>query len=269
MGRPAQLLSYPPGLGNDDLRHWIEFKAFKFLNSREKTFECALFIPPDAMGTSYKSEYESTQMGEAGLRFLQPGGTASGKAPDFWSATTDAFAAGIKSATNFDKIAQSLVGKVSDGAEKAMAMKKGTILNPFMISTYKGPTDMRDHTFTFKMMPKRKEDSDNITEIVNAFKQAMLPSHLEGASENSPLGMFTYPDEFEIEYYINGKKLPTDRKNPLFRIGKSVLTACELDYTTQDTTLFFEGTQNPVTVEMKLAFTEINIMYRELAALGY
>ena len=68
---------------------------------------------------------------------------------------------------------------------------------------------------------------------------------------------------------MGAKKRTIDRKNPLFRIGKSVLTACELDYTTQDTTLFFEGTQNPVTVEMKLAFTEINIMYRELAALGY
>ena len=94
MGRPAQLLSYPPGLGNDDLRHWIEFKATKF-NSPEPRFECALFIPPDAMNTSYKSEYESTQMGEAGLRFLQPGSTASGKAPTAWSATTDAFAAGL------------------------------------------------------------------------------------------------------------------------------------------------------------------------------
>jgi len=268
MGRPAQLLSYPPGLGNDDLRHWIEFKATKF-NSPEQRFECALFIPPDAMTTSYKSEYESTSMGEAGLRFLQPGGTASGKEPTAWTATTDAFSAGLKSVTNVEKLFQSMVGKVSDGAEKAMAMKKGTILNPFIISTYKGPTDMRDHTFTFKMMPKRKEDSDNITEIVNAFKQSMLPGHQEGASENAPLGMFTYPDEFRIEYYINGKKLPNDRKNPLFRIGKSVLTACELDYTTQDTTLFFEGTQNPVTVEMKLAFTEINILYRELAAKGY
>ena len=268
MGKPGQLLSYPPGLGNADLQHWIEFKATKF-NTATEMFACALFIPPDAMTTSYKSEYESTAMGEAGLRVLQPGGSASGKEPTNWSATTDAFSAGLQSMTNVPKLMQSLVGKMNDGAEKAMSMKLGNILNPFIISTYKGPTDMRDHTFTFKMMPKNSTDSANITKIVNAFKNSMLPGHQSGASENAPLGMFTYPDEFKIEYYISGKKLPDDQSNPLFRIGKSVLTACELDYTTQDTTLFFEGTQNPVTVEMKLAFTEINIMYRELAELGY
>jgi hypothetical protein len=268
MGRPGQLLSWPPGLGNDDLQHWIEFKATKF-NTATEMFACALFIPPDAMTTSYKSEYESTAMGEAGLRFLQPGGTASGKEPTFWSATTDALSAAAASFTNFEKVAANLVGAASDGAQKAMLMKQGKVLNPFIISTYKGPTDMRDHTFTFKMMPKNPTDSRNITKIVNAFKNSMLPGHDDGASENAPLGMFTYPDEFVIEYYINGTKLPDDNSNPLFRIGKSVLTQCELDYTTQDTTLFFEGTQNPVTVEMKLAFTEINVLYRELAALGY
>jgi hypothetical protein len=268
MGRPAQILSWPPGLGNDDLQHWIEFKSFKF-NTKSVRLDCALFIPPDSMTTGYKSEYETTQMGQAGLHFLQTGGTASGKEPTAWSATLDALSAAGQAFTNFEQMAQSLVGKMSDGAEKAMSMKMGKILNPYIISTYKGPTEMRDHTFTFKMMPKNSTDSDNITQIVRAFKNAMLPGHLGGVSQNTPMGMFTYPDEFEIEYYINGTQLPKDASNPLFRIGRSVLTACELDYTTQDTTLFFEDTQNPVTIEMKLAFTEINVLYRELAELGY
>ena len=268
MGRPAQILSWPPGLGNDDLQHWLEFKSFIF-NTKTVALDCALFIPPDAMTTSYKSEYESTALGETSMRWLKSGETASGKEPTVTSMASDAAGAAMTSARNWKKMLLSTVGKIDDGAAKALSMKKGEILNPYIISTYKGPTDMRDHTFTFKMMPKNPTDSANITTIVNAFKNSMLPGHDEGASENAPLGMFTYPDEFVIEYYINGKKLPDDQSNPLFRIGKSVLTACELDYTTQDTTLFFEGTQNPVTVEMKLAFTEINVLYRELAALGY
>ena len=268
MARPAQILSWPPGLGNDDLQHWIQFKSFKF-NTKTVQLDCALFIPPDAMTTAYKSEYESTSMGEAGLRFLRTGESASGKEPTIWSTTMAALSAGAQSMMNFEKLAQSMVGKVNDGAEKAMSMKAGQILNPYIISTYKGPTDMRDHTFTFKMMPKNTIDSQNITKIVNAFKNAMLPGHKGGVSQDTPMGMFTYPDEFEVEYYINGKMLPMDNSNPLFRIGRSVLTACELDYTTQDTTLFFEGTQNPVTVEMKLAFTEINVLYRELTQQGY
>jgi hypothetical protein len=232
--------------------------------------DCALFIPPDALTTSYKSEYESTAFGETSMRWLKSGDTASGKEPTVTSMASDAAEAAMTSARNWKKMLLSTVGKIDDGAAKALSMKpKGEILNPYIISTYKGPTDMRDHTFTFKMMPKNKTDSHNITKIVHAFKNAMLPGHIGGVSENTPLGMFGYPDEFEIEYYINGTPLPTDESNPLFRIGRSVLTACELDYTTQDTTLFFEGTQNPVTVEMKLAFTEINVLYRELANKGY
>jgi hypothetical protein len=203
------------------------------------------------------------------MNFLRTGATASGKEPTLLSAAFDAASAFGKSFMNYEKIAANLVGQASDGAKKAMLMKAGTVLNPYIISTYKGPSEMRDHTFTFKMMPKNERDSNRVTKIVNGFKNAMLPGHEGGVAQDTPLGTFTYPDEFEIEYYINGSMLPTDNSNPLFRIGRSVLTACELDYTTQDTTLFFEGTQNPVSVEMKLAFTEINIMYRGLAAKGY
>ena len=267
MARQPKILSWPPGLGNDDLRHWIQFKSFIF-NTKTVGVDVALFIPPDALTTSYKSEYESTAFGETSMRALV-NRSASGKEATVVSQAKDAAAAFGKSITNMPKMLSAAVGKVDEGFQKMMDMKDGHVLNPYIISTYKGPTDMRDHTFTFKMMPKNATDSQNITKIVSAFKNAMLPGHIGGVSENTPLGMFGYPDEFEIEYYINGTPLPTDESNPLFRIGRSVLTACELDYTTQDTTLFFEGTQNPVTVEMKLAFTEINVLYRELANKGY
>ena len=48
----------------------------------------------------------------------------------------------------------------------------------------------------------------------------------------------------------------------MFNIGKSVLTACDVNYTTQDTVLFFEGTQYPVTINLSLTFMEIEVMYR-------
>jgi hypothetical protein len=75
--------------------------------------------------------------------------------------------------------------------------------------------------------------------------------------------LFGYPDEFEISFTVNGKSLK-DRTvdNPMFNIGRSVLTACDLSYTTQDTVLFFEGTQFPVTINMTLSFMEIEVMHR-------
>ena len=98
--------------------------------------------------------------------------------------------------------------------------------------------------------------------IVNEFKAAMLPSHKGGNNQTAPSGLFGYPDEFKITYYVNGKELPSNSTNPMFNIGRSVLTNCELSYTTQDTVLFFEGTQFPVTINMGLTFMEIEIMQR-------
>ena len=81
--------------------------------------------------------------------------------------------------------------------------------------------------------------------------------------------LFGYPDEFTIEYYINGEKLKSTIDNPMFNIGRSVLTACDLNYTTQDTPLFFDNTQFPVSIDMALSFMEIGIMHRGKIDLGY
>ena len=83
--------------------------------------------------------------------------------------------------------------------------------------------------------------------------------------------LFGYPYQFTIEYFINGEKLKhsIEAPNPMFNIGKSVLTACDLNYTTQDVPLFFDNTQYPVSISMALSFQEIGVMYREKIDQGF
>jgi len=154
-----------------------------------------------------------------------------------------------------------------------MERATGSVVNPYMVAAYKGPTDMREHKFSFKMLPQSESESKTCVKIVNEFKKAMLPSHQSNAdTKTSPSMLFGYPDEFTIEYYINGKALPKDKNgidNPMFNIGRSVLTACDLNYTTQDTPLFFDGTQYPVSIDMALSFMEIGVMYREKIDQGF
>ena len=144
----------------------------------------------------------------------------------------------------------------------ALAQVKGQVANPYIVAAYKGPTQMREHKFSFKMMPEDINESRKCVEIATAFKESMLPAHVGGDSSSAPSGLFGYPDEFEISFTVNGTPLPKNNSNPMFNIGRSVLTNCELSYTTQDTVLFFEGTQYPVTINMKLTFMEIEIMHR-------
>ena len=49
----------------------------------------------------------------------------------------------------------------------------------------------------------------------------------------------------------------------MFNIGKSVLLSCDLNFATENVPLFFDRTQYPVSIEMKLSFMELEVMYRE------
>ncbi len=258
--------TWPTNLGSDDLKHWIQFRSFKFGNKSEPNLDVALYIPPDALNTNYKSEYDSAEVGRMGASFINQSAVAGGGL-DVIDLFAQAGSALWSKLSSGEELARKGISTISGGAaDEALGRATGKILNPYLVSAYKGPTGMRDHTFTFKMFPRNKIDSQKITRISRAFKKAMLPSHEGGVSQNTPMGMFGYPDEFVIQFFINGKELPKGEDSPLFQIGRSVLTDIALDYTTQDTVLFFENTQNPVSIEMKLSFTEINVLYRELVS---
>ena len=63
--------------------------------------------------------------------------------------------------------------------------------------------------------------------------------------------------------------MPKSAYNPMFNIGRSVLTSCDLDYSTESVALFFDGTQYPVSISMKLTFMEIEVMTRQKIEKGF
>ena len=251
----TQYLQYPPSIGAE-LKHWVSFQAFDFRKHNE-TLNIALYIPPDALATSYKSDYEAAALGQLVGRGVEAFRQSGGSAEQF-EKDTMAKAAASKGVVT-DVVAQAVTPA---SLKTAMQAVTGVVQNPYIVAAYKGPTQMREHKFSFKMMPEDSGESAKCVEIAAAFKQAMLPAHAGGDNKTSPTGLFGYPDEFEISFTVNGRTLPKDANNPMFNIGKSVLTNCELSYTTQDTVLFFEGTQYPVTISMALTFMEIEIMHR-------
>jgi len=248
-------LEYPPSIGQS-LKHWVTFEAFDFRDHKQ-TIGIDLYIPPDALATSYKSDYEAASLGQLVGRgveaFRAGGGTAEGMQKDIMS----------KAAASKGVVTDIVAQAVTPASLKtAMQVVTGVVRNPYIVAAYKGPTQMREHKFSFKMMPEDQATSAKCVEIATEFKEAMLPAHVGGDNQTSPTGLFGYPDEFEISFTVNGTRLPKNKNNPMFNIGRSVLTNCELSYTTQDTVLFFEGTQYPVTINMKLTFMEIEVMHR-------
>ena len=277
-------LEYPSTLkGNTNtggsIMHWISFKAFDFKTKGRQTLDIALYIPSDALQTSYKSSYEAASLGAVGGGMDKAVSTFQDASPG----TSESAPSGIESLKLLMKSQAAATGSEAGtvsllkGAEKAAALglgdtktlmerSTGSVMNPYMVAAYKGPSDMREHKFSFKMMPQSDAESKTCAKIVRAFKRAMLPSHDDNADNKAaPSMLFGYPDEFTIEYYINGKKLESSKANPnpMFNVGRSVLTACDLNYTTQDVPLFFDGSQYPVSIDMQLSFMEIGVMYRE------
>ena len=264
----VEYLQYPSTLGSD-IMHWINFKAFDVKSGGDPTLDIALYIPGDALQTSYKADWEAVSMGKmlgmadkaADLSQI-PAGTFS------MSGLKTGIAAGLKAgAGESSKVAMLEVAKLGEstipGSKAWMERKAGAVLNPFIVAAYKGPSDMRTHDFTFQMLPQSEMESRNCMRIANAFKKSMLPAHKGGQAAAAPSMLFGYPDTFEISYTINGDPLPKSDSNPMFNIGKSVLTSCDLDFSTESTTLFFDDTQYPVSISMKLSFMETEVMYRE------
>jgi hypothetical protein len=271
---PVQYLEYPSDIGNysggGGTDNWISFEAFSF-TSQMKSLDIALYIPGDALNTSYKSEYESVALGGLGamadkaVKAMQNEGKAGGMTLDNLKSVigAQASAAGSESGKVGLLKAGEKANILVEGSKTIMERAQGAVLNPYIVAAYKGPTDMRTHDFSFQMLPQDVNESKACIKIVNAFKQAMLPSHGGGDAKTSPSMMFGYPDQFTIQFYINGAPLPDTGLNPMFNVGKSVLLGCDLDFNTESVPLFFDGTQYPVTISMKLSFMELEVMYRE------
>ena len=252
--------NYPEYLG-EGLKHWISFEGFAFnrgAGTGTPTVDIALYIPPDALQTSYKSEYTTTSLGQLEGRALEAMQKLAG------GASMDSVGAAIKKSGSSEGFALAFAkSKMGEGKRTIMEQMTGSVLSPYLVAAYKGPTDMREHKFTFKFNPHRVEESAIVTKIINEFKASMLPQTGGGDNKTSPSGTFGYPDEFKITYYIDGEVLPSNSTNPMFNIGRSVLKACDVNYATEGVPLFFEGTQFPVSAEMVLSFMELEVMTRE------
>ena len=262
---PSSYFEYPASLKSQSggKQHCINFQAFDFKKNDSPVWGCALYIPGDSLTTSFKSAYDSPALGLGmgkGMELMNKmrGGVGGG-------GRKDASPSLAGSQGEIQAVALKL-GAAKLGGDKATVIaeqKTGFVINPYIVAAYKGPTDLRQHSFSFKMMPEDNDESVACMNITRLFKAAMLPSHAGGNSSAAPSMLFGYPDQFEIKYMIGGKDLNDTNHAHLFKIGRSVLTECDLNYATESLPLFFEGTQHPATIEMKLTFMETEVMYRE------
>ena len=206
----------------------------------------ALYIPPNALKTGHVSTYGSDVAGAATKAAL---GSAWDK-----GSMTDVIMAGLKGT------GVSLVEKAAQQLDKGTGMlaAQGIAVNNHLALTYKGPTQFRTHEFSFTFFPKNKPEADTIQLILKDLENGMLPrmkgaTKVKGRTLSAPF--FQSPRHWTIDFF----KKTGEKNNYLFQIGKSVITAMNVNHDQQSTVSLHIEDESPVQTTLSLTFQEIEL----------
>ena len=132
--------------------------------------------------------------------------------------------------------------------EQIMARQTGEIFNPNMELLFNGPT-LRAFKFQFKMMPRNRDESDQVKRIIRTFKKNMAPK-----TNRSNLFLNT-PNIFELRY----RQGESEHKF-LHKFKQCVLQDIAINYTGEGNyATYDDGT--PISMVMDLTFKELEPIY--------
>src|SRR6056300_350775 len=226
------------------------------------TSAVALYMPP-SIKASYSVVNGPTELGIGGLAAKTFAETTSA------SSQQDQINAFLRGAGGFAlKAAKDLGVGLAEAAglgdvSGAITKITGFAENPFSEVVFE-KVNHRSFNYTFNLQARNKDEVEDIDKIVKLFKFHMHP---ELENDISGGRYFKVPSEFEIHYAYQGQI-----NNYLNKLSRCVLTDVTVDYGEGQFSTFRQFDDQgaaPVNVQMTLAFTETEIMTKNLIAQGY
>ena len=209
----------------------------------------ALYIPPNALKTSFTQNYEGLEGGAlkastgAGLENLLTDGRVSMKG----------ILGGVVGA------AQQTGAKLANKAA-FLSAGFGLATNSHTALVYRGPGEFRTHDFTFNFFPKNRTDATTVKNIISEFQRGMLPQ-LAGTQINSrrlSSPFFKSPRHYRIKFLdASGAK-----NQYLFDIKTSVITSMNVNHD-PNSIVSFHRDGSPVQTQLTLTFKEIEYVVSE------
>jgi len=262
----------------DNLIEQIEKTGITTENKDEYFGSVTLFLPGDRT-TTYGLDYKTGEMS----RLASGAGISEGVVAALGSGVGDA---AKEAATSIGK---AIGGSVGRGAlnlalgEGSFAKIFGLTNNPHMQMIFE-TVSPREFTFTFQLTPRSFNEVRSVYRIIHLFKYHAHP-------EVVARGMFfNMPEEFVIKYITVDKRGKKTENTFLNKIGRSVLTNIEVNYTpnsvwssfgprdeaillgdqSEDSKLSIdiEGAA-PTAVDLTLQFSEIKALSREDISQGF
>ena len=221
----------------------------------------ALYMPATvSMGQSVK--YGEQEIGGATAAALA-GGKGFEEGQDFFDSLGGMFGeVGGQLSQSSSQAFRAALDAGATGAKAAAEITSGKVVNNRMEVVFEG-LERRDFSFTFKMMPKSKEEAVNVDNIVRTFRFYSAPS-FDGAPGTSRT--FIVPATFDIEYFYQG-----GRNNFLNRISTCVLTNCNVTFGGERVQFFKPLGKGapPVETSIELSFKELEVITREKINEGF
>ena len=267
---------FPNDLGNID--HWIEFKAEETKGRAVGALESfigqgslvgnsitggTIFLPmTNNLSTEYHPTYSTPDLQMAAGSVLKPfdrslyGNNDIPGAAEFGGAMAGLGIAGLSQAIKgrTESIGKALGALGVDGNALGAAMKVfgGIAQNPHKIVLFTG-VDFRDHTFSWKLSPRNREESNKIQKIIDMFTYYSHPEFVGGGL------FFKYPEFFRIKFH---------HPEYLFELRPSVCTGIRVNYHTNGVPSYIrnaDGTGDPAPseVELSLTFKETEIITKQ------
>lgn len=133
-------------------------------------------------------------------------------------------------------------------AQAAVSTATGLTINQFQTMTFKSPV-FKNHSFSWKLVPKNKEESNNIENIVRLFKYHSLPSTSRGALGS---GLYGYPETLTIKLFTGNKD------QYLYKFKPCVVQNVNVNYAPNGPS-FYRETRAPTAVELSINLVEIEL----------
>jgi hypothetical protein len=148
---------------------------------------------------------------------------------------------------------------------QALGSVTGTILNPNVELLYEAPK-LRTFSLKFKLVPRTSKEANDIKQICNSFKKAMLPSFggsaIFGAIKEAS-NLLTIPDLCQVSFMKGGNFHPYLPKYKLCGI-----TDVNINYTAAGAYATLRD-GSPVATELTISFLESKLVFaQEVTILG-
>ena len=284
---------YPLDVSKDEYPHYVLFTALRSFTASEQSVRgqpngsVALYMPPDALKTSYTQSIGDADLGGAisivggdtNVNIIQNALEGTGEigsmSIDRNTAGTGALGAAQRLGMDNAKAGiatrvQAGLGALSGGLVAGISKATGKVLNPHKAVVYQGPGGFRTFSYSFVMMPKSQLEAKEILKIVKFFKKRMHPGTGAGGINDVGSMTLTYPDEFHIQYFVNNERVGEESGaiTPLFKIHNCFMDSFSVDYTTSGVASFMDD-NSPLTTTMSLSFKETQLLTKADIDAGY